>query len=488
MGLQARLIPHRVMLSQFGTEEKRFPSEMSGRILIGVLHAGGAAPASNAAIKGIVATAILNGACVIGFEDGFEGLRSGSCVFLTRELVNGIEGTGGIALGTSRFNPHDDDIKKILANLKEWGIAGLIGIGGDDTNTTLSRFKRMGFPVVGIPKTIDNDLPGEITHGFTTFVHYCSQQLKNLKSDAEAQDKPSIFIAEIMGRSSGALTLASGRAGEATAIFIPEEFTLTGINQIITSDPYPAKDEILKRIARMVEVDGKILDVEDFKKKIEGLSKLYNSDPEKANSAIKLNMRGLANEIVTIVKNAMNMDVKENGSKYGVFAVAEGITNRLSTEIVERDANGRPLTFEIKGLSDKDNVIINADDHGNPRLQEVKIGAYLEKLVAAIATKDYGFKLKVVSKPIGYELRCQAPVAFDVNLGLAEGSLAANLLLQGKTGVMVLAKANGDVTYGDYENLPRDKSGHIVPRVVDLSKLQYINAVGMQMYERGTGF
>jgi 6-phosphofructokinase 1 len=118
----------------------------------------------------------------------------------------------------------------------------------------------------------------------------------------------------------------------------------------------------------------------------------------------------------------------------------------------------------------------------------VKIGAYLEKLVSAIAKKDYGFKLKVVSKPIGYELRCQAPVAFDVNLGLAEGSLAANLLLQGKTGVMVLAKANGDVTYEDYENLPRDKSGHIVPRVVDLSKLQYINAVGMQMYERGTGF
>ena len=483
MGLQLNLSPHKVTLSRLGKGCFKGLPDVGGRKVFGMLHAGGPAPASNAAIKGAVEAAISSGACIFGFEDGFKGAMNGNGVLLTRELVSGIERDGGVALGSSRFNPKEAERKQFIELLKHWGIQGLITIGGDDTNTTASRLAREGFPVVGVPKTIDNDLPGtEITHGFTTFVEYCSEQLRNLKRDAAAQDGPAIYLAEIMGRSSGSLTLASGRAAEATGIFIPEEFSLLGISQIINSPWYPAKDAIIKRIARMVEVNGNILNTPDFLTQVNQLTRLSRREPQEANSAIKLNAGKLANEIVNIIETRMKMIDGENGPKYGVFAVAEGISGKLPTRIAEKDNAGNAVKFEVMGLLTP--VMIGVDAHHNPRIADVNVGAHLVSLVNKIAN-ERGMKIKVVPKQIGYELRCADPVTFDINLGIAEGSLAARLLVQGITGVMVVAKANGDVSYVEYGKLPRDKNDHLVPRMVDLSGEQYLQAANMQRYKLG---
>jgi 6-phosphofructokinase len=485
MGLKANWLSHKFTLSKKGSGYLKALPNVGDRKVIGVLHAGGPAPASNAAIKGFVEAAISSGAVVVGFENGFKGLQSGTGVILTRELATGIESMGGVVLGTSRFNPNADERKAIIESMKKWGIVGLGAIGGDDTQSTAARIGEMGFPVVGLPKTIDNDLPGvEITHGFTTFVQHSSWQLRNLLRDAATQDNPSIYIAEIMGRSSGALTLASGRAAEVTGLFIPEEFTLAGINQIINSISYPAKKALIERIARMVEVDGELLTTTKFLEKMDELIAFSKTDAKKANSAIKLNAGGLANEIISIIEKRGKLSGGGKGQQYGVFAVAEGLSNKLPTKVIEWNGE-EPVKYEVMGLLDP--VEIGVDAHGNPRLSDVNLGMHLTSLVKK-AAKDRGISLKIVAKQIGYELRCADPVPFDVNLGLAEGSLAANLLLKGISNVMVVAKATGDVDYVKYSDLPKNGGGHLVPRVVDLSGTQYTQAVGMQMYKEGRNF
>ncbi|HKS28268.1 MAG TPA: ATP-dependent 6-phosphofructokinase [Pyrinomonadaceae bacterium] len=202
---------------------------------IGVVTGGGDAPGLNAVLRAVVKTAVGEyGMRVIGIEDSFEGLLE---VMHTRELlpkdVRGLLPRGGTILGArnrGRFVERGPDgrshlpehiYREALSNLERLGIDGLIVLGGDGTLTIAAEFDRYGFPVVGVPKTIDNDLAAtELTFGFMTALDIATEALDRLHTTAESHDR--VMILEVMGRHSGWIALHSGVAGGADVILIPE--------------------------------------------------------------------------------------------------------------------------------------------------------------------------------------------------------------------------------------------------------------------------
>ncbi len=191
---------------------------------IGVFVAGGPAPGINGVIKGVVQEAHNAGLRVIGFQDGADGLVNKRMVNLTRSRVEDIHILGGSIIGTSRYriNADGNDLRRILKNLQEEGIDGLISIGGEGTLQFADVLRRAGVPVIHVPKTIDNDIAGvDETFGFDTAVHEASRMLTAIKLDAEAGDN--WFIVEIMGRNTGHLALEAGLAAGCTRVLIPED-------------------------------------------------------------------------------------------------------------------------------------------------------------------------------------------------------------------------------------------------------------------------
>jgi 6-phosphofructokinase 1 len=193
-------------------------------VRIGVLTGGGDCPGLNAVIRAVVRKAIdAYGDQVIGFKDGWRGVLEGSFVELTHESIRGILPRGGTILGSSRTNPYkrEDGVQRLRDTLKDFNIDGLIAIGGEDTLGVANRLGGEGIGVVGVPKTIDNDLGGtDVTFGFDTALHVATEAIDRLHTTAESHNR--IAIVEVMGRSAGWIALHSGLAGGADVILIPE--------------------------------------------------------------------------------------------------------------------------------------------------------------------------------------------------------------------------------------------------------------------------
>ena len=199
---------------------------------IGVLTGGGDCPGLNAVIRGVVKSASnLYQWEIIGIEDGFEGLMNGKVRPLNQENIKGILTLGGTILGTTnRGNPFDfvgtDGTKKdlssvVLENIKRLSLDGLIVIGGDGSLSIANQLYKMGAPVVGVPKTIDNDLSvTDVTFGFDTAVNTARDALDRLHSTAESHHR--VIVLELMGRYAGWIALHAGIAGGADVILIPE--------------------------------------------------------------------------------------------------------------------------------------------------------------------------------------------------------------------------------------------------------------------------
>ncbi|HEX3372281.1 MAG TPA: ATP-dependent 6-phosphofructokinase [Candidatus Acidoferrales bacterium] len=203
---------------------------------IGIANGGGDCPGLNAVIRGAVRAAILgHGWKVIGIQDGFDGLIwPEKCVPLTVEAIAGILPRGGTILGTTnRGNPFHyrvdeggkevtrDFSLKCIENAREMGMDALIAIGGDGTLTIARDLGRLGIPVVGVPKTIDNDLSAtEVTFGFDTALHVATDAIDRLHTTAESHGR--VMVIEVMGRDAGWIALHSGIAGGADVILIPE--------------------------------------------------------------------------------------------------------------------------------------------------------------------------------------------------------------------------------------------------------------------------
>jgi 6-phosphofructokinase 1 len=191
--------------------------------VIGVLTAGGDCPGLNAVIRGIVARAEERDAEVLGIKNGWEGLMQGQTVSLDRDAVRGILTRGGTILGTSRMDPyvHGDGYSSCERTIKANGINSLIVIGGDGTLRSALKLSEEGLPVIGVPKTIDNDICGtDITFGFDTAVGIATDAIDRLATTAESHNR--VIVVEVMGRTKGWIATYAGIAGGADAIIVPE--------------------------------------------------------------------------------------------------------------------------------------------------------------------------------------------------------------------------------------------------------------------------
>jgi phosphofructokinase-like protein len=191
---------------------------------VGVLTGGGDCPGLNAVIRAVVRRGVQEfGLEFVGFRDGWRGPLQADTMPLDIQAVRGILPRGGTILGSSRTNPLKDSggIDRIRDNLAGLGVDALIAIGGEDTLGAASRLHAEGIPVVGVPKTIDNDLGAtDYTFGFDTAVNIAMEAIDRLHTTAESHHRA--LIVEVMGRHAGWIALHAGLAGGANVILIPE--------------------------------------------------------------------------------------------------------------------------------------------------------------------------------------------------------------------------------------------------------------------------
>ena len=191
---------------------------------IGMLTGGGDCPGLNAVIRAVVRKGTFHYQDeFVGFMEGWRGLLENKTMQLDLETVGGILPRGGTILRTSRTNPakRDDGLQRCAENLKKNGCDALIAIGGDDTLSVAQKLFQNGLRVVGVPKTIDNDLAGtDFTFGFDTAVNVATSAIDRVHTTAEAHNR--VIVVEVMGRDSGWIAVYSGVAGGADVILIPE--------------------------------------------------------------------------------------------------------------------------------------------------------------------------------------------------------------------------------------------------------------------------
>ena len=231
--------PGRGEITGYETESSGFPgkSNATGMRRIGLLTGGGDCPGLNAVIRAVVKGATYNyNMQVIGFNNGFRGLVENDAGQIDDFAVSGILNRGGTILGTSnRDNPFDyrpggssdyretnnDRSGDAVENLKKWGIECLVVIGGDGSLLLAHRFSKLDVPVIGIPKTIDNDLPAtDVTFGFDSAVTTATEAIDKIHTTAESHHR--VMVVEVMGRNAGWIALQAGMAGGGDIILIPE--------------------------------------------------------------------------------------------------------------------------------------------------------------------------------------------------------------------------------------------------------------------------
>jgi ATP-dependent phosphofructokinase / diphosphate-dependent phosphofructokinase len=275
---------------------------------IGVLTGGGDCPGLNAVLRAVVKTAIVKyGYEVTGFKDGYRGLVMDDYVNLSTGDVSGILDKGGTILGTSnRDNPFNfrvekngkieyaDMSDKVVENVRSHAIDCLVLIGGDGTLTSARDFARKGLNVVGIPKTIDNDLSAtDTTFGFMTAVDTATEAIDKLHSTAESHHR--VMILEVMGRYAGWIALASGIAGGADVILIPE----------IAYDISRVSDKILER--KHAGKNFSIVVAAEGAKSVEGelvISKVVKDSPD------PIRLGGIGNRIADDIEKLTGIETR----------------------------------------------------------------------------------------------------------------------------------------------------------------------------------
>ena len=192
---------------------------------VGILTGGGDCPGLNAVIRAVVRKGeVHHGDTFVGFRDGWRGVIEGSTMSLDVEACRGILPRGGTILGSSRTNPYkvDGGPERCRASLTELGIDALVAVGGEDTLGVARRLADEGVNIVGVPKTIDNDLSAtEVTFGFHTAVQICVDAIDRLHTTAESHDR--VIVCEVMGRHAGWIATYAGIAGGAAEVLVPEE-------------------------------------------------------------------------------------------------------------------------------------------------------------------------------------------------------------------------------------------------------------------------
>ena len=233
---------------------------------IGILSSGGDCPGINATIRGVGKTAIMHYKMdVIGIHNGFTGLQNRDVEVLDERALSGILNLGGTIIGTSREKPfkkllYADDSGKpdiLVQNYHELGLNCLVCIGGNGTQKTAHRLSELGINVIGIPKTIDNDVWGtDITFGFDSAVNIATEAIDRLHSTANALRR--VMVCEVMGHNAGWIALHAGMAGGADVILIPEmAFSMNDVNKAILDRSRRGKPYSIVVVAEGVQIDKK---------------------------------------------------------------------------------------------------------------------------------------------------------------------------------------------------------------------------------------
>lgn len=315
---------------------------------IGILCGGGDCPGLNAVIRAAVKTACKQNAEVIGFYDGYKGLLEMHCNVMNPNDVRGILPKGGTILGTTnRDNPfhyaverdgetvYEDVSDKVIANANTLGLDCLIVVGGDGTMAISQELAEKGLPVIGVPKTIDNDLSAtDRTFGFETAVNTATDAIDKLHTTAESHHR--VMVLELMGRDAGFIALYAGIAGGADVILIPEiPFNLKGIMKKIESRKKRGSAFSIVVVAEGAKLNGK--------KVVRGENKgnLYN--PEK--------LGGVGNTVAALLQEEGHMEtrcivlghIQRGGSpapfdrilssRYGVAAVRAAFNGRRNVMV-----------------------------------------------------------------------------------------------------------------------------------------------------------
>jgi phosphofructokinase-like protein len=204
----------------FGTRERTI-----ARVKVGVLTGGGDCPGLNAVIRAVGRRTMLRDHEFVGVLEGWKGLVEGLFEPLGPREISGLLPRGGTIIGTTRTNPYklDGGVDRVVSNFEREGFGALVAIGGEDTLGVAARlYAERKFPVVGVPKTIDNDLSAtDYTFGFDTAVWIATEAIDRLHTTAESHNR--VMVVEVMGRHTGWIAVMSGIAGGADMILIPEE-------------------------------------------------------------------------------------------------------------------------------------------------------------------------------------------------------------------------------------------------------------------------
>lgn len=328
---------------------------------IGILTGGGDAPGLNPVIRAIVRKSLLNGHTIIGFKEGWRGLLEKKFIEMDMDSVSGILHRGGTILGSSRTNVYKipNGEEQIKENLKSLGVDALVAIGGEDTLGVASKLAASGSHVVGVPKTIDNDLSAtDFTFGFDTAVNIATEAIDRLHTTAESHNR--VMVVEVMGRHAGWIALYAGMAGGADAILVPEK---------------PFKIDEVCDLLRQRHSRGKTFSIvvvsEGAKMADEGAKEILQTN--KLDSFGHVRLGGIANVLADLIEEKTGFETRATvlghlqrggtptasdrvlGTRLGVFAaelVQEGKWGQMAalkgTEIV-----GVPLseaTGELKTL------------------------------------------------------------------------------------------------------------------------------------------
>ncbi len=266
---------------------------------IAIITGGGDAPGLNAVIKGIVVQAKVLGYDVLGFKHGWRGLIEDSLYGkLDLDQVENIHMTGGTILGSSRVNPYKikGGEKIIIKSLAKNNCDYLIAIGGDDTLGVAKRLFDAGVKVVGVPKTIDNDLSGtDCTFGFDTAINRIMEQIENLHTTAKSHDR--VLLIEVMGRQAGWLALDAGLAGGAHLILLPEKkFQIKEVCDLVQKRQRRGKNYTI-----IVVAEGALAEDKNWS----------TVEEEKDNFGnVYLNKRNIAQNLARIIENKTGLETR----------------------------------------------------------------------------------------------------------------------------------------------------------------------------------
>ena len=226
-------------------------------VKVGVLTAGGDCPGLNAVIRAVTRRCLQGGHDVVGLRRGYQGLAERLFLPLDMRSVSGILPLGGTILSTSSYDPfrEPDGVERVRGAIAAEQFGAIVAIGGEHTMSITRRLsEELGLPVVGVPKTIDNDVPGtDYTFGFDTAVQIATDAIDRLHTTAQSHDR--VMVVEVMGRNTGWIAVFSGIAGGADAILIPElELTVEDICDAINARHERGKDFSIVVVAEGAEL------------------------------------------------------------------------------------------------------------------------------------------------------------------------------------------------------------------------------------------